>query len=113
MWFPQFVHASRNTQITGLAAICWAIWKFKNRACFERKLINSPFELISYAVVFMNYWAGLHGERDACDIRAGADSLMRLAATGAGVSSSGNAGRVGPLRLEEKKPEDTGDGNTN
>jgi hypothetical protein len=36
-WFPQFFHASRNTQIAGLAAICWAIWKLRNRACFERK----------------------------------------------------------------------------
>jgi hypothetical protein len=111
-WFPQFIPTSHNTQIASLAAVCWAIWKLKNRACFERKLISSPFELISYAVIFMNYWAGLHGERDASDLRAGADGLMRLAAAGAGASSSGNARRAGPLRLESKKPEDTGDGNT-
>jgi hypothetical protein len=35
---------------------------------------------------------------------------MRLAAAGAGASSSGYAGRAGPLRLENKKPEDTDDG---
>jgi hypothetical protein len=109
-WFPRFVLASRNTQIASVAAICWAIWKLRNRACFERKLINSPFELISYAVVFMNYWAGLYGERDAADIRAGADGLMRLATAGAGASSSGNVDRTGPLRLENKKPEDKDDG---
>jgi hypothetical protein len=110
-WFPKFVPLSRNSQIAGLTAICWAIWKLRNRACFERKLINSPFELISYDVVFMNYWAGLRGERDAADIRAGADGLMRLATAGAGASSSGNVDRTGPLHLENKKPEDKDDGN--
>jgi hypothetical protein len=59
-WFPRFVPASRNVQIAGLAAICWAIWKLRNRACFAMKLIKSPSELISLSVVFMNYWAGLH-----------------------------------------------------
>jgi hypothetical protein len=31
------VPASRNTQIFGLAAICWVIWKLRNKACFEKK----------------------------------------------------------------------------
>jgi hypothetical protein len=30
----------------------------------------------------MNYWAGLHGDKDAADIQAGADNLMRLASVG-------------------------------
>jgi hypothetical protein len=64
------VPASRNTQIAGLAAISWAIWKLQNRACFENKLINSPCKLINYDVVFMKYWAGLHEEKDAADIQA-------------------------------------------
>jgi hypothetical protein len=52
-WFPNFFPASRNVQIAGVAAICWAIWKLRNKACFEGKLIHSPVELICYAVVFM------------------------------------------------------------
>jgi hypothetical protein len=96
-----------------LAAICWAIWKTRNKACFDNKLISSPFDLISYAVVFMNYWSGLHGEQDASELRAGADGLMRLAAAaGAGNSSSGNSGRVDQLWLENKKLGDTTDGTT-
>jgi hypothetical protein len=75
------------------------------------KLIKSPSELISLSVVFMNYWAGLHGERDAGDIRAGADGLLRLAAAGAGNSSSGNARRVDLPRLCDKKSEDADAGN--
>jgi hypothetical protein len=35
-WFSRFVPASRNLQIAGLATICWAIWKLRNRACFEK-----------------------------------------------------------------------------
>ena len=48
-WLPQFINASRNVEITGPAAICWAIWKLRNQACFEKKLIKSPFELIRYS----------------------------------------------------------------
>jgi hypothetical protein len=85
-WFPQFLPASRNTQIAGLPIVCWAIWKLRNKLCFEDKLIKKPFELISYSTVFMKHWAGLHNERDAKDTRAGVDCLLRLAGT------SGNAG---------------------
>jgi hypothetical protein len=42
-WFPQSMHASRNTQIARLAAICWANWKLRNRACFQHKLIKKYF----------------------------------------------------------------------
>jgi hypothetical protein len=103
-WFPQFSHASRNTQIAGLAAVCWAIWKLRNRSCFEHKLISSPFDIISYAAVFMNYWSGLHGEQDALELR---DGLMRLAAAaGDGNPLSRNSGRVDQLRLEDKNTDD-------
>jgi hypothetical protein len=79
-WFPRLVPPSKNLQIGGLATICWAIWKLRNRACFEKKLIKSPNELISFTVVFMNYWAGLHNPSDAENIRVGAASLLHLAA---------------------------------
>jgi hypothetical protein len=36
-WFPRYVPASRNTQIVGLAAISWVVWKLRNKACFEKK----------------------------------------------------------------------------
>jgi hypothetical protein len=39
-WIPQFLPISRNIQIAGVDAICWAIWKMRNRACFEGK--NHP-----------------------------------------------------------------------
>jgi hypothetical protein len=101
----QVVPAGRNIQITGLAAICWAMWKLRNKACFENKLTHSPFELISYVVVFMNYWAGLEGEKEVADIWAGEDNLMRLDSTRGNVET-GNSGLDPALRLKDKKPDD-------
>jgi hypothetical protein len=74
-----------------LAAICWAIWKLRN----EHKLINNPVELISYSTVFMKHWASLHGEKDADDLRAGADGLLRLASA----TNSSAATRDGSMQL--------------
>jgi hypothetical protein len=78
-WFPLFIHASRNVQILGIASICWAIWKLRNRACFEGKLIKSPIDLICYANVFMKYWAWLNTDADQEAIRRGADALINMA----------------------------------
>jgi hypothetical protein len=93
-WFPRHVPASRNVQILGVAAICWAIWKLRNRACFEGKLINSPIELIFYSTVFMNYWAGINLPADQEVIRQGAENLINVA------RDTQNAGRRDNLRIE-------------
>jgi hypothetical protein len=94
-WFPRHVSASRNVQILGVAAICWAIWKLCNRACFEGKLINSPIELILYSTIFMNYWAGLNSTTDQEIIRQGAENLANVA------RAVHNAGRRGNLKIED------------
>jgi hypothetical protein len=93
-WFPRHVPASRNVQILGVAAICWAIWKLRNRSCFEGKLIKSPIKLIHYATVFMNYWAGLNSVADQDNIRRGAGNLINVA------QSMQNDGRGNNLRIE-------------
>ena len=75
-WVIQFLPISRNAQITCRAAICWAIWKLKNRACFEKKkLIKTHVELICYACVFIKLWAGLHEEEEKKALHMGADEL--------------------------------------
>jgi hypothetical protein len=68
------VPASQNIQIPGVASICWAIWKLRNRACFEGKLINSPIDLICYSVVFI--WAGFNSSADQKIITRGANKLI-------------------------------------
>jgi hypothetical protein len=110
-WFPQFLPTSKNTQIAGVAAICWAIWKLRNCACFEHKLKNNHVELISYSTVFMKYWVGLHGEKDADDLKAGADGLLRLASAinfGTAAPQDGSRKIQRPLRIRDASM-DTGD----
>jgi hypothetical protein len=91
-------------QIAGLAAICWAIWKLRNRAFFEHKLINNPMELVSYSTVFMKYWAGLPGEKDDDDLLAGADGLLRLASAtnlSAAAAHDGSRQLQRPLQIRD------------
>jgi hypothetical protein len=40
------------------------MWKLRNRACFEEKLIKLPSEIICYACSFLRYWASLQKEKD-------------------------------------------------
>jgi hypothetical protein len=68
--------------------------KLRNRSCFEGKLIKSPIELILYATVFMNYWAGLNSVADQENIRRGAGNLINVA------QSMQNKGRGSNLRIE-------------
>jgi len=44
-----------------VAAICWAIWKKRNEACFENKQLRNPIDILIYVCALMSYWAGLHG----------------------------------------------------
>jgi hypothetical protein len=98
-WFPHLVPASRNLQIVGLAAIWWAIWKLRNRACFENKLIKSSNELISFTVIFINYWAALHNPSE--NIRAGAASLLLLASGATATPPPSERQSRGFLRLTD------------
>ena len=80
-WIPRFLLISRNVQITLVAAVCWAIWKTCNNACFEGELIKKHNELICYLYVFVKYWTGLHNAAEQEDLHAGTDTLMNLATT--------------------------------
>jgi hypothetical protein len=57
-------------------------------------LIKSPIELIFYATVFMNYWAGLNSVADQENIRRGAGNLINVA------QSMQNEGRGSNLTIE-------------
>lgn len=43
-----------------LADICWAIWKARNKSCFEKKQVKHPVEILNHACAFMKFWAGLY-----------------------------------------------------
>jgi hypothetical protein len=97
-------------QILGIASICWEIWKLRNRASFDKKFINSPFDLICYSTVFMKYWAGLNSLADQEMIRRGADNLLAIAA-GARSPRSGDVLRIDGGRNSQADCGDDADGN--
>jgi hypothetical protein len=39
-----------NIHVVVVVAMCWALWKLRNRVCFEKKLIDF------YACSFLRYW---------------------------------------------------------
>uniref|UniRef100_A0A0A9DW78 Uncharacterized protein n=1 Tax=Arundo donax TaxID=35708 RepID=A0A0A9DW78_ARUDO len=41
------------------AAISWVIWKARNRASFDKKIISAPSDIIYSACSFLRYWADL------------------------------------------------------
>ncbi|PNT77403.1 hypothetical protein BRADI_1g62059v3 [Brachypodium distachyon] len=81
--FPRLYDISNEIGLTvheiAERAICWAIWKLRNKACFDKKLIRSPAEIICYACAFMKYWAGLQSANEGDQTRAGAATLQQEA----------------------------------
>lgn len=53
-WLPQ----GKKVHVWGVAAICWAIWKARNNACLNKRLIKNPLEIICHACALMKYWTG-------------------------------------------------------
>ncbi|XBH97563.1 hypothetical protein VPH35_127217 [Triticum aestivum] len=70
-----FLPGFEKIYTVGLAAICWAIWLARNRATFERKWINSPFEIVFTACAFLIYWAGLQKPGMEEMVKKGAEML--------------------------------------
>jgi hypothetical protein len=78
-WVAVALPGGEKFHMLGLAAICWAIWKARNRACFEKKLIKNPIEIIFSACALMHYWAGLYPEETQRLIKEGVDLMMKTA----------------------------------
>lgn len=41
-WIDKYLPQLKQIHGFGLAAICWAIWNARNRACFEKKTYQTP-----------------------------------------------------------------------
>ena len=78
-WCEQWLPYGTKFHAIGIAAICWAIWKTRNSACFEDKVVTSPIHVICYACSLMEYWAGLFLEEDKEQLIAGANTMLKIA----------------------------------
>ena len=43
-WLP----GGRKFYALGIAAICWAIWKARDKTCFGGKLLKNPIEILCH-----------------------------------------------------------------
>jgi hypothetical protein len=64
LWLERWLPHGRKLHVWGVVAVCWAIWKSRNRACFDKKLIKNPIEIICHAGALMKFWTGLFAEAD-------------------------------------------------
>jgi hypothetical protein len=78
-WIPLALPGGDRVYMVGLAAVCWAIWKGRNKTCFEKKQIKNPGEILFAACAFLRYWAGLQNEETRQLINSGVDLMMRTA----------------------------------
>lgn len=67
--------------MTGLATVCWAIWKNRNNICFEGKLIRHPCDVIFQACSFLNYWSALLKTDFQDIVKTGAKAMLQAAMT--------------------------------
>jgi hypothetical protein len=59
-----------------LAAVCWAIWKRRNEACFENKQLRNSSDILIYVGALLTYWAGLYGSEMQGKILEGVKILV-------------------------------------
>uniref|UniRef100_A0A8I7B3J6 Uncharacterized protein n=1 Tax=Hordeum vulgare subsp. vulgare TaxID=112509 RepID=A0A8I7B3J6_HORVV len=78
-WMYAFLPGFCDFYTVGLAGICWAMWLARNRATFERKWINTPFEIVFTTYAFLNYWAGLQKPVMMEVVKKGAEMLKENA----------------------------------
>ena len=105
-WIAKILPFRTNVHVVCIASLCWAIWKLRNRACFEGKLISSPVEMVCYMCVFMRHWAGLQKKNeDKVMLEEGADRLQQVALE-AYARMSSSRGRL--LRIDEQASGDDG-----
>jgi hypothetical protein len=78
-WIQNILPHGKIVHQFGFAAICWVIWKARNKVVFEKKQIKHPTEIIIHACAFMSFWAGLFKPNFAGGVVEGVKVLLMLA----------------------------------
>jgi hypothetical protein len=77
-WVQKLLPGARGIHHFGFAAISWALWKCRNRACFDKKIIRHPAEVIICACAFMSYWTGLGNTTLQQQVDAGVKTMLSI-----------------------------------
>ena len=79
-WCDHWLPAEKKFHLSGVSAICWAIWKARNKACFEGEIIKNPIEILCHAGALMQFWTGLYAEVDREMLVNGVNTMLQVAA---------------------------------
>jgi hypothetical protein len=55
-WLDSGRVRNKKLMLFGLGAICWVIWKVRNKMAIERKVVKTPQEVLYSAIFFMQSW---------------------------------------------------------
>jgi hypothetical protein len=78
-WIRKLLPKGKDVHQFGLSGICWATWKCRNKAVFEKKLIKHQTEIVVHACTYMSYWAGLLTSDFAGSVVEGMKMLLLIA----------------------------------
>ena len=106
VWISRLWPNGTNLHIVCVAALSWSLWKTRNRACFEGKLISSPVELICYMCAFLRYWVGLQKDQDKEVLTVGVSRLQQISTQIHEVARRAAARRIQPAGSQDQADED-------
>ena len=105
-WCDRWLPHGKKFHLWCVSAICWAIWKARNKACFEGKIIKSPTEIVCHASALMRFWTGLFPEMDRDMLIDGANTMLKVA-TEIFIAQSTTGSGMKRLRIEDRQEDDT------
>lgn len=53
-WCETWIPHGKKFHVVGIAAVCWAIWKMRNKICFDGKRLHNPLETYVIHVLLLN-----------------------------------------------------------
>ena len=78
-WFSAYDGKDRIAMMLGAVAIFWAVWKTRNRSCFQRIRPKDPTNVVIYMCNFLHVWANLQKEGLKSMLLRGADNITKVA----------------------------------
>lgn len=78
-WLNKWLPQGKKYHVLGVSAICWALWKARNKTCFDKKVIRNPIEIVCHAGALMKFWAGLYADLDKEALEDGVNTMLKVA----------------------------------